>query len=272
MVSSRRGARAPAVRSAEGRRSSPAGRPLVALVTAAVSLLALVAGAYSLATAERTWPSIRAYEANLAYGPVGPGGTFEQTFLAPPSPVRRLQTWVARDFAGTSVAVSLYVQHDNAEQLVLERRATADASGRILVTLPRNVVTADAVLILRVVNESDRAEPIIAQANRTDPYAFGRAAIDRDSGSGQTDLRFQVGRRITPRLVLAEAIQTAGPGRIFLAVSAVVAVLVFAWFVRAVVRKLNDRVWGFTIALASLAALAWLLRLGFDALAPWGLR
>ena len=271
-MSSQRGAHEPAVRGPEGRRSSPAGWQLLALVTTAVSLLALVSGAYSLATAERTWPSIRAYEANLAYGPVGPGGAFEQTFRAPPSPVRRLQTWVARDFAGTPVAVRLYVQHDGAEQLVFESRATADASGQISVTLPRNVVTGDAVFILRVVNQSDHARSIIAQANRTNPYAFGRAAIHGDPSTGLTDLRFQVGRRITPRLALAESLRAASAGRIFLGASALVAVLVFAWMARATARRLNDRLWAFTIAIASLAALAWLLRLGFDALAPWGLQ
>ena len=266
------GANAPVIPGAERRRRSPSGRRLVALVTAAVSLLALVSGAYSLATAERTWPSIRAYEANLAFGPIGPGGTFDQTFRAPPSPVRRLETWVQPEFAGTPVAVRLYARQAGAEQLVFEVRATADASGRIAVTPPRNLVTGDAVLVLRVVNESDRASPIIAQANRTDPYVFGRAAIDRDAGTGQTDLRFQVGRRITPRLVLAESLQAAGAGRIFLAVSTVVAVLAFVWFARAVARKLGDRVWGLTIAIVSLAAVATLLRLGFDALAPWGLQ
>ena len=245
-------------------------RPFVPWLVLAVSLVALLAGGYSLAAAERVWPVVPAYESNLSYGPVPPGGAVEQTFPSPPSPMRRVDVWLLDAEPGQEFVMRLLEPERIGSKLWVDRRVAADESGRVSLEIPGTVAPSADFFAVQVVNPLTAGDAVTVQANRTDPYPAGRGAIYGDPGTGRNDLVFQIWRRITPRVVLAEALAAPGIGRAFLIGSGVAGLLLVGWTASWVARRGGRQwVWAASTSVSGLALMVWIGRLGFETLAAW---
>lgn len=234
---------------------------------AAVSVVAALAAVLMLGTAEREWPAFPAYAFNLDFGPAFAGGSLEQGLAAPATPLRRIELHAVSPWPDAVLARVRDVG-DLATPLLVESSVVVAADGAIRVAIPRTVDTSRRMLEIQVVNPPGSSTPLVLQANRTDPYAQGRAAIGGDVGTGSVDLVLQTWRRVTPAALGIEVVRANGLGALFTLASLIVVTglaLVWVW------RRFAGRS---RFAPASACVLVFaaglaLLRLGFEVLAPW---
>lgn len=236
------------------------------MLAAASVVAALVAG-LTLATAEREWPAFPAYAFNLDFGPAFAGGSLEQGLAAPATPLRRIELHAVSPWPDAVLARVRDVG-DPAAPLLVESSVVVAADGTIRVAIPRTVDTSRRMLEIQVVNPPGSPTPLVLQANRTNPYAQGRAAIGGDAGSGSVDLVLQTWRRVTPTALGLEVVRANGLGALFaLASLIVIAGLALTWVWRRFAGRSRFAP-ASACALVAAAGLA-LLRLGFEVLAPW---
>jgi len=234
---------------------------------AAVSVVAALATVLMLGTAEREWSAFPAYAFNLDFGPAFAGGSLEQGLAAPATPLRRVELHAVSPWPDT-VLVRVRDVGDPAASLLVESSVEVDANGTIRVAIPRTVDTSRRMLQIQVVNPAGSSTPLVLQANRTDPYAQGRAAIGGDVGTGSVDLVLQAWRRITPTALGIEVVRANGLGALFtLASLIVVAGLALVWIWRRFAGRSRSALTS-ACALVAAAGLA-LARIGFEVLAPW---
>ena len=236
-------------------------------VLAALSVVAAVAAALALAGAERQWPAFPAYAFNLDFGPAFAGGSLEQTFTAPATPLRRIEV---RALSPWPDRVILRVRDigDPATPLLVESDVQVADDGSIRLELPGTVDSSGRLLQIQVSNPTGSLTPLVLEANRTDPYVEGRASGGGDPGLGTVDLVMQTWRRVTPAALGIEVLRANALGAVFALVSLfAVAGLALAW----VWRRFADRSRS-VVAAAGLLGVAvglGLLRVGFEVLAPW---
>ena len=234
---------------------------------AAVSVVAALAAGLMLATAEREWPAFPAYAFNLDFGPAFAGGSLEQELAAPATPLRRIELRAVSPWPDAVLARVRDVS-DPAAPLLVESSVAIAADGTIRVEIPRTVDTSRRILQIQVVNPPESPTPLVLQANRTDPYAQGRAAIGGDVGAGSVDLVLQTWRRVTPAALGLEVVRANGLGALFaLASLIVIAGLALARVWRRFTGR--SRLAPATACVLVAAAGLALLRLGFEVLSPW---
>ncbi len=234
---------------------------------AAVSVVAALAAALALAGAEREWPTFPTYAFNLDFGPAFAGGSLEQTFTAPGTPLRALEVRAVSPWPD-AVIVRVRDVGDPAAPLLVESGVQVAGDGVIRLGLPGTVDTSGRLLQVQVINPSESPTPLVLQANRTDPYPEGRAARGGDSGAGTVDLVMRTWRRVTPTALGVEVLRAHAVGAAFvLATAIVVTGLALAW-VRPLVPHRSRHVL-MAISVLVLAAGLALARLGFEHLAPW---
>ena len=236
-------------------------------VLAALSVVAAVAAAVALGGAERQWPAFPTYAFNLDFGPAFAGGSLEQTFEAPATPLRRIELRAVSPWPET-VTVRVRDVGDPAAVVLVESTVGIAADGEIRVDLPGTVDTSARFLQVQVVNPPESPTPLALQANHTDPYGGGQAAIGSDPGTGSVDLVLHTWRRVTPTALGMEVLRANALGAAFaLATVITVAGLALAW----VWRRCADRSRSVVAAagLLCVAAGLGLLRVGFEVLAPW---
>ncbi len=236
-------------------------------VLAALSVVVAVAAALALVSAERQWPAFPTYAFNLDFGPAFAGGSLEQTFAAPATPLRRIELRAVSPWPET-VTVRVRDVGDPEIPLLVESSVGIAAGGAIRLDLPGTVDTSARFLQIQVVNPPESTTPLALQANHTDPYGGGQAAIGSDPGAGSVDLVLQTWRRVTPAGLGLEVLRANALGALFaLATLIAVASLAPAW----AWRRYADRS-RMVVAAAGLLGVAvglGLLRVGFEALAPW---
>ena len=236
-------------------------------VLAALSVVAALAAALALGGAERQWPAFPTYASNLDFGPAFAGGSLEQTFAAPATPLRRIELRAVSPWPET-VMVRVRDVGDPAAVVLVESSVGIAADGAIRLDLPGTVDTSERFLQIQVVNPPESPTPLTLQANHTDPYGDGQAAIGSDPGTGSVDLVLQTWRRVTPTALVLEVLRANALGALF-ALTTLVAVagLALAW----IRRRRSDR--SRSVAAAAtflgLAVGLGLLRVGFEVLAPW---
>ena len=236
-------------------------------VLAALSVVVALVAASTLAGAEREWPSFPDYAFNLDFGPAFAGGSLEQTFAAPSTPLRTIELRAVSPWPD-SVMVRVREAGDSAAPLLVESSIQVAADGAIRLELPRTVDTSGQLLQIQVINPPASPTPLALQANRTDPYAEGQAAIGGDAGTGSVDLVMQTWRRVTPTALGTEMLHANALGAVFALGTLVVAAglalaVVWRWFAgrsRSVLAAA-----GFLVVAAGLG----LLRVGFEVIAPW---
>lgn len=236
-------------------------------VLAALSVVAAVAAALALVSAERQWPAFPTYAFNLDFGPAFAGGSLEQTFTAPATPLRRIELRAVSPWPET-VTVRVRDVGDPEAPLLVESSVGIAADGAIRLDLPGTVDTSARFLEVQVVNPPESPTPLALQANHTAPYRGGQAAIGSDPGAGSVDLVLQTWRRVTPAALGLEVLRANALGALFaLATLIAVAGLASAW----AWRRSGDRSRSVVSAagLLGVAAGLGLLRVGFEALAPW---
>ena len=157
---------------------------------------------------------------------------------------------------------------DPGTPLLVESSVGIAADGRIRLDLPGTVNTSARFLQVQVINPLDSPTPLALQANHTAPYGDGQAAIGSDPGTGSVDLVLQTWRRVTPAALGIEVLRENALGAVFALVSLIAAAgLTLAW----IWRRCADRSRS-VVAAAGLLGVAvglGLLRVGFEALAPW---
>lgn len=236
-------------------------------VLAALSVVAALAAALALGGAERQWPAFPTYAFNLDFGPTFAGGSIEQTFAAPATPLRRIELRAVSPWPET-VTVRVRDVGDPATPLLVESSVGIAADGAIRLNLPGTVDTSARFLQIQVINPPESTTPLALQANHTDPYGGGQAAIGSGSGTGSVDLVLQTWRRVTPTALGQEVLRANMLGGLFaLATVIAVAGLALSW----VWRRYGDRSRS-VVAAAGLLGVAvglGLLRVGFEVLAPW---
>ena len=236
-------------------------------VLAALSVVAALAAALALGGAERQWPAFPTYAFNLDFGPAFAGGSLEQTFAAPATPLRRIELRAVSPWPET-VTVRLHDVGDPAAVVLVESSVGIAADGAIRLDVPGTVDTSARFLQIQVINPPDSPMPLALQANHTDPYRDGQAAIGSDPGTGSVDLVLQTWRRVTPTALGMEVLRANALGALFALVSLIaLAGLALAWFWR----RFADRSRSVMAAagLLGVAAGLGLLRVGFEVLAPW---
>ena len=236
-------------------------------VLAALSVVAAVAAALALVSAERQWPAFPTYAFNLDFGPAFAGGSLEQTFTAPATPLRRIELRAVSPWPET-VTVRVRDVGDPESPLLVESSVGIAADGAIRLDLPGTVDTSARFLQIQVVNPPESPTPLALQANHTDPYGGGQAAIGSDSGAGSVDLVIQTWRRVTPTTLGLEVLRANALGALFvLATLIAIASLALAW----AWRRSGDQSRSVVSAagLLGVAVGLGLLRVGFEALAPW---
>ena len=237
------------------------------VVLAAVSVVAALAAALALGGAERQWPAFPTYAFNLDFGPAFAGGSLEQTFAAPATPLRRIELRAVSPWP-ENVTVRVRDVGDPGAVVLLESSVGISADGAIRLDLPGTVDTSGQSLQIQVANPPGSRTPLTLQANRTDPYANGLASGGGDPGPGTIDLVLQTWRRITPAALGLEVLRANALGALFaLATLIAVAGLALAW----VLRQFGDRSRTVVAAvgLLGVAVGLGLLRVGFEVLAPW---
>lgn len=236
-------------------------------VLAALSVVAAVAAALALGGAERHWPAFPIYAFNLDFGPAFAGGSLEQTLAAPATPLRRIELRAVDPWPET-VTVRVRDVGDPATPLLVESSVGIAANGVIRLDLPGTVDTSARLLQIQVVNPPESPTPLALQANHTDPYGGGQAAIGSDPGTGSVDLVLQAWRRVTPAALGLEVLRANALGALFALVSLIaVAGLALTW----IWRRCADRSRS-VVAAATFLGVAvglGLLRVGFEVLAPW---
>ena len=236
-------------------------------VLAALSVVAAVVAALALGGAERQWPAFPAYAFNLDFGPAFAGGSLEQTFAAPATPLRRIELRAVSPWPET-VTVRVRDAGDTAAPLLVEASVGIAADGAIRLDLPGTVDTSGRSLQIQVANPPGSHAPLTLQANHTDPYANGHASGGGDSGPGTIDLVLQTWRRVTPAALGIEVLRANALGLLFtLSTLIAVAGLALTW----IWRRYADRSRS-VVAAAGLLGVAvglGLLRVGFEVLAPW---
>lgn len=236
-------------------------------VLAALSVVLAVAAALALGGAERQWPAFPTYAFNLDFGPAFAGGSLEQTFAAPATPLRRIELRAVSPWPET-VTVRVRDVGDPAVVVLVESSVGIAADGAIRLDLPGTVDTSERFLQIQVVNPPESPTPLALQANHTDPYGGGQAAIGSDPGTGSVDLVLQTWRRVTPTALALEVLRANALGALFALMSLVaVAGLALAWGWR----RFGDRsqLVATTAGLLGVAVGLGLLRVGFEVLAPW---
>ncbi len=236
-------------------------------VLAALSVVAAVAAALGLMGAERQWPAFPTYAFNLDFGPTFAGGSLEQTFAAPATPLRRIELRAVSPWPET-VTVRVRDVGDPKSPLLVESSVGIAADGAIRLDLPGTVDTSARFLQIQVVNPPESPTPLALQANHTDPYGGGQAAIGSDPGTGSVDLVLRTWRRVTPTTLGLEVLRANALGALFaLATLIAIAGLALAW----VWGRSGDRSRSVVSAagLLGVAVGLGLLRVGFEALAPW---
>ncbi|MCY3913430.1 MAG: hypothetical protein OXG43_09300 [Chloroflexi bacterium] len=236
-------------------------------VLAALSVVAAVAAALALGGAERQWPAFPTYAFNLEFGPAFAAGSLEQTFAAPATPLRRIELRAVSPWPET-VTVRVRDVGDPAAEVLVEASVGIAADGAIRLDLPGTVDTSERFLQIQVVNPPESSTPLALQANHTDPYGGGQAAIGSDPGTGSVDLVLQTWRRVTPTALALEVLRANALGALFALMSLVaVAGLALAWGWR----RFSDRSRSVAAAATFLciAVGLGLLRVGFEVLAPW---
>lgn len=236
---------------------------------AAVSVVAALAAVLMLGTAEREWPAFPAYAFNLDFGPAFAGGSLEQGLAAPATPLRRIELHAVSPWPDAVLARVRDVG-DPATPLLVESSVVVAADGAIRVAIPRTVDTSRRMLEIQVVNPPGSPTPLVLQANRTDPYAQGRAAIGGDVGTGSVDLVLRTWRRVTPAALGVEVVRANGLGALFaLGSLIVIASLALAWVWRRFAGRSRFAPASASACVLVAAAGLALLRLGFEVLAPW---
>ncbi|MCY3784487.1 MAG: hypothetical protein OXG79_12000 [Chloroflexi bacterium] len=236
-------------------------------VLAALSVVLAVAAALALGGAERQWPAFPTYAFNLDFGPAFAGGSLEQTFAAPATPLRRIELRAVSPWPET-VTVRVRDAGDPAAVVLVEASVGIAADGLIRIDLPGTVDTSGRLLQVQVVNPPESPTPLSLQANHTDPYGGGQAAIGSDPGTGSVDLVLQTWRRVTPTGLALEVLRANALGALFaLATLIAVAGLALAWGWRRFADR--SRSVATTAGLLGVAVGLGLLRVGFEVLAPW---
>ena len=236
-------------------------------VLAALSVVAAVAAALALGGAERQWPAFPTYAFNLDFGPAFAGGSLEQTFAAPATPLRRIELRAVSPWPET-VTVRVRDVGDPVAVVLVESSVGIAADGAIRLDLPGTVDTSERFLQIQVVNPPESSTPLALQANHTDPYGGGQAAIGSDPGTGSVDLVLQSWRRVTPMALGLEVLRANVLGVLFaLATLIAVAGLALAWIRRR--RADRSRSVAAAAGLLGIAVGLGLLRVGFEVLAPW---
>ncbi len=236
-------------------------------VLAALSVVAALAAGLTLATAEREWPAFPAYAFNLDFGPAFAGGSLEQGLAAPATPLRRVELHAVSPWPD-AVLVRVRDVGDPAAPLLVESSVEIGVDGTIQVAIPRTVDTSGRQLQIQVVNPPGSRTPLALQANRTNPYAQGRASIGGDVGTGSVDLALQTWRRVTPTALGIEVVRANGFGILFaLASLLVIAGLALAWVWRRFAGR--SRFAPATACVLAAAVGLALARIGFEVLAPW---
>ncbi len=236
-------------------------------VLAALSVVAAVAAALALGGAERQWPAFPSYAFNLNFGPAFAGGSLEQTFAAPATPLLRIELRAVSPWPET-VMVRVRDVGNPAAVVLVESSVGIAADGAIRLDLPGTVDTSERFLQVQVVNPPESLTPLALQANHTDPYGGGQAAIGRDPGTGSVDLVLQTWRRVTPTALALEVLRANALGALFALTSLVaVAGLALAWGWPRIADRSRSvaaaaTLLGFAVGLG-------LLRIGFEVLAPW---
>ena len=233
----------------------------------ALSVVAVLAAALALASAERQWPTFPTYAFNLDYGPAFAGGSLEQTFAAPATPLRSIEVRAVSPWPA-AVIVRLRDVGDPAAPLLVESSVKVAGDGVIRLEPPGTVDTSGRLLQVQVINPPESLTPLILQANRINPYAAGQATLGGDAGAGTVDLVMQTWRRVTPTALAVEVLRAHALGALFAVASAIVVAGLALFGVR---RLFPDRPRHAlaTMRLLVLAAGIALARLGFEHLAPW---
>ena len=242
------------------------------LLPALVGLIALLSGAYALATAEREWPSVPAIDFNLEYGPLPPGAAAEQSLGDIPEPLTKAAVWIDRPTSGVRTIVRILQKSGLEETVRFERLVDVEPSGEAAIEIPPHVSVVGSGIAIQIVNPADSPGSLYLQGNRLDGYRDGQASIYGDPGSGDNDLVLQLWRRSTPRSVLMSMLRTPVVSLLFLAATAVALVIgagwVSLWAVRMAGGALPDAV---IVALLIAGSSAWALFGVFNALEPWPL-
>ncbi len=234
---------------------------------AAVSVVAVLAAALALLGAERQWPTFPTYAFNLDFGPAFAGGSLAQTFAAPVTPLRSIEVRAVSPWPD-AVIVRMRDVGDPSSPLLVEASVQVAGDGLIRLGLPGTVDTSDRLLQIQVINPPGSPTPLVLQANRTDPYSEGQAAIGGDAGAGTVDLVMQTWRRVTPTSLGIEVLGAHALGALFVVSTAIIA----AGLALACVRDrfvLRSRSVVAATALLVIAAGLALARVGFEALTPW---
>ena len=106
----------------------------------ALSVVAVLAAALALASAERQWPTFPTYAFNLDYGPAFAGGSLEQTFAAPATPLRSIEVRAVSPWPA-AVIVRLRDVGDPASPLLVES-AVQVAGNEVRDILPAVLIVA----------------------------------------------------------------------------------------------------------------------------------
>ena len=233
----------------------------------ALSVVAVLAAALALAGAERQWPTFPTYAFNLDYGPAFAGGSLEQTFAAPATPLRSIEVRAVSSWPD-AVIVRLRDVGNPAAPLLVESGIQVAGDGVIRLEPPGTVDTSGRLLQVQVINPPESLIPLVLQANRINPYAGGQATLGGDAGAGTVDLVMQTWRRVTPTALAVEVLRAHALGTLFAVATAIVAAcLALAW-VRGRLALRSRSVVAAAALLVIAAGLA-LARVGFEALAPW---
>ena len=233
----------------------------------ALSVVAVLAAALALARTERQWPTFPTYAFNLDYGPAFAGGSLEQTFAAPATPLRSIEVRAVSPWPA-AVIVRLRDVGDPASPLLVESAVQVAGDGVIRLEPPGTVNTSGRLLQVQIINPPESLTPLILQANRINPYSAGQATLGGDAGAGTVDLVMQTWRRVTPTALAVEVLRAHALGALFALASAiVVASLALLWMRRLIPHW--SRLMFTGVSMLVLAAGFGLARLGFEHLAPW---
>ena len=255
---------------------SGGGRPSLwlTLPAALVGLVLLVSGLYSLATAEREWPSVPKidFDPEFEYGPLPANTSAEQSLGDIPQPLTKVAVWVDEPAPGVKVIVRVLQESGSGQILLFEQLVDVEPSGEAAVEIPPHVSVVGSGVIIQAANPEDALGPIYLQASRVDGYPDGQSSINGDLGNGDNDLILQLWRRSTPRSVLMSILRTPAASLLFLAATATALAIGAGWASRRAAR-----IGGGALAEATIVALliagssVWVLFGVFNALEPWTL-